>query len=101
MDAHYYNGDYDRHHPSGDGDRLADTRRAFWHSYRYCVRTNAVEEFLAIYRPLASFAALVAQAEACRCAVCAAWVCPDEEVCVTCRQSVAEPSDRPAAGAHA
>jgi hypothetical protein len=53
---------------TGDDERelaggLASPERLFWKAYAFAVRTNCVGELLSIYRPMASFRDLVAEAE--------------------------------------
>ncbi len=47
-------------HGSG---RLPELATVFWRAFDFAVRNHCVEEFLAIYRTLPPFAALVAEAE--------------------------------------
>lgn len=60
MDAPSFTGDDERDY-SGHGGSI---EAIFWRTYAYAVRTGCLDEFLAIYRPMARFADLVAQAEA-------------------------------------
>lgn len=63
MDAHQWNGDYDRDHGSGEDGNTVE--RAFWRAFEYSQRHGCLDAFYAIYEPVQTpqFLHLVAEAK--------------------------------------